>query len=159
MNQIEKLIAHEAIAQKLYQYCYSLDEKNWSALQACFAPEHVHNHGTYRGDRDGFLHFVKLAAERFQASHHSISNLVVELDEDNLTASSKAYFNAMHRIDGKKISEMYFFNNEIDEVDSDWLVAGIYEDRWVFRDNEWLIIERNAKHICERVEPVTPESL
>lgn len=159
MNEIESLLAREAITQQLYKYCRSIDQKDWQAVRACFAPEHIHSHGSYTGDLDGFIHFAQLVGDRMQVGHHSISNVLVELGDDELSASSKAYFNAVHRIKGEQISEMYFYNDDIEQVDSDWLVAGMYDDQWIFRDNQWLINGRNARHVWERVEAVTPEIL
>ncbi len=159
MNDIEKLIAREKIERQLYKYCRSLDQKDWQALRACFGEEHVHKHGSYTGDLDGFIHFAKQVGERMHVAHHSISNLMVDVGDDLLSATTQAYFSAVHKIDGSKISEMYFFTDDIEEVDSDWMVAGYYNDRWIFRDEKWLIVERNARHVWERLAPITPEIL
>ena len=159
MSDIDKLFARVKIEEQLYRYCRSIDQKDWDGVRSCFGAEHVHKHGSYTGDLDGFIFFAKPVVNGMHAGHHSISNLVVDVNDDLLSASSQAYFTAVHKIAGSQMAKMKFFTPEMQEVDTDWIVAGYYNDQWVFRDGQWLIVERNAGHVWERVEPVTPEAL
>ena len=66
---------------------------------------------------------------------------------------SESNFYAVHFVEAAHAANMHF---EAPAEDTDWLVAGIYADRWVKRDGKWMMIERVARHIWERVEPARP---
>lgn len=156
VNDIELLLAREQIKTQLYTYCKGVDSCNWAMVKSCFAPEHVHQHNAFTGSVDEFIGFASGTMGKVKASQHSIANMVINLSEDGLSASSEANFHALHIIEADNLPKMHFYKGIVAEgpsVETDWIVAGIYKDKWVFRDGGWLIIQRNASHTWDRVEP------
>lgn len=150
MTEIETLIATENIRKQLYLYCKAIDGKDWDFLRTCFGDEHVHQHGAFTGSADEFIGFARKTLAKIKVCQHSIANVLVEFSDDGLSAKTEANFSAVHLIEAAMAPSMHF---EAGNVDTDWIVAGCYHDRWVYRDGGWLIIERKAQHLWERIEP------
>ena len=156
MDPLAELVAREEIKKRLYTYCQSIDQGDWLTLRSCFGEEHVHNHGSYSGSVDGFVEHARRNLQPFSACQHTLSNLVVDFDDDGRSARSEVYFNAIHSMDGSKSKGTRFEPKDLGQG-IDWFVAGVYRDQWVLRDGHWLIIERNASHLWEKIEPKTPK--
>jgi len=158
MNEIDKLLALEAIRQQLYLYCQGVDRRDWPLVRSVFADEHQHSHGSFKGSADEFIKFVSKFMENIKTTQHSITNLLFDFSSDGLSASTYAYFNAVHFIEQHAVAAVKIGGSNIDveDKDTDWIVEGTYEDRWVFRDGQWLIVQRLANHTWERMEPANP---
>ena len=151
MNDAEMLVAHEKIRTQLYLYCQGIDKRDWPLVRSCFAVEHKHRHGSFAGSLDEFIGFASQVMGVITVSHHSIANVVVDLDDNGLAAKTEANFTAVHSIAADVETQDFFI--ETNGIATDWLVAGSYSDRWVFREGRWIIVERNAAHHWERLEP------
>lgn len=158
MNEIEKLVAIENIRLQLYLYCQGVDRRDWSAVRSVFADELEHSHGSFKGSADEFIEFASKFMKNIKTTQHSITNLLFDFSADGLSASTFAYFNAVHFIEQHAVATVKIGGTNIDaeDKDTDWLVEGTYDDRWVLRDGQWLIVQRLAKHNWERMEPAMP---
>lgn len=152
MEEIEELLAREKIKQQLYLYCKGVDQRDWALVRSCFGDEHQHHHGSFTGSADKFIEFAKPLMAMIKVTHHSIANVMVNFNEDGLAASSESYFSAVHLVEKPSLPHMPFYKEGMSD-DMDWAVEGSYADRWVYRDERWLIIERTAAHRWERIEP------
>lgn len=152
MNEIDQLLAREKIRTQLSLYCKGIDQRNWDLVRSCFGEGHKHHHGPFDGTLDEFVDFASGALKAIPVSHHSIANLIIEFGDDGKSATSEANFTAVHFIQAGAGAALSF---DTGEGDTDWIVAGTYADRWVCVDGQWLIIERNAGHQWERIEPST----
>lgn len=149
MNDIQTLLAKDKIKTQLSLYCKGVDQRDWDLVRSCFGDNHQHQHGAFEGSLDEFIGFASRSLSKIKISQHSLSNLMVTFSDDGLSAQSEVYFTAFHSIEGS--AEWSVF--EIHGQDTDWIVAGCYEDRWVCVDDDWLIVKRNARHNWERIEP------
>ena len=150
---LQKLVAQEKIKKQLYTYCKGIDTRDWVLVRSCFGEGHKHSHPPFVGTLDEFVSFASQNIKVIKTSHHSISNMVIDVSDDCLSASTDAYFTAFHLIEAGSATKLSFVT---DDVDTDWIVAGAYSDKWICQDGNWLIVEREARHIWERIEPAKP---
>ena len=149
MGIAEQLWAREQIRDRLQLYCKGIDRRDWSLVRSCFADDHVHSHGAFTGSPDEFVGFARSVLEKIPATHHSITNVHIELAADGLSATTEANFVAYHLIEAG--------HHEGTPVPTggkatDWIVAGRYCDRLEFRADKWLIVGRTAVHDWERFD-------
>ena len=149
MEIAEQLWAREQIRDRLHLYCKGIYRRDWLLVRSCFADDHVHTHGAFKGSPDDFVGFARSVLEKIPATHHSLSNVHIELAADGLSATTEANFVAYHLIEAG--------HHEGTPVPTggkatDWIVAGRYCDRLEYRTGKWLIVARNAVHDWERYE-------
>ena len=149
MNDIEKLIAKDKIKTQLALYCQGIDQRDWSLVRSCFGEGHHHKHGPFEGSLEDFIGFASNTISHLEVSHHSISNFIITISDDGLSASSQVNFTALHRISASVEEELTF---TIKGKDTDWTVAGSYSDNWICENGKWLIIKRVAQQNWQRVE-------
>ncbi len=87
--------------------------------------------------------------EKFPATHHSISNVLITLAEDGQSASTEANFIAYHRIEAGHHEGLPVPTGG---KATDWIVAGRYCDQMELREGQWLIVKRKGIHDWERYE-------
>ena len=150
MNEIEGLLAREQIRDQLSLYCQGVDGNDWELVRSCFADDHQHDHAPFKGSRDEFIEFASGVMKSVAVSRHSITNVIINLSEDGLTASSEANFTSIHFIEGSAGQGLSFASGD---EDMDWMVVGSYSDQWVLRDGKWLINRRKSTHHWDRIEP------
>jgi len=152
MNAQEKMLAREKIRTQLSIYCRAIDQRDWDVVRACFGAEHRHHHGSYEGSLDGFIDFAKVTMQTVSLSHHSLANVIIELSDDGQSATSEANFTAVHLI---KPEDDHAKRFDSGGGNTDWMLAGSYKDKWICRNEKWLIVERVGRHHWERLEPST----
>jgi hypothetical protein len=126
---VQGLIDHNAIVALCVQYATALDSRNWPLLRDCFEPDVVADYAGI-GRIDGYeaLEAVcRAALEPLQASQHLLGNHAVQVTGDE--ADGTTYFRAQHVRPGTPGGDNY-------------IVAGIYTDRFVRRDRGWRISRR-----------------
>jgi len=149
VNDIEELIAKDKIKTQLAVYCRGVDQRDWSLVRSCFGEHHHHKHGPFEGTLDEFIGFASNTLSNIEVSQHSISNFIITISDDGLSAHSHANFTAVHRIDASIDEDLTFV---IKGKDTDWTVAGSYADDWVCENGKWLIVKRVAQQNWQRVE-------
>ena len=143
MEVVEQLWKREKIRERLTIYCKAIDEKDWELLRSCFGPGHSHTHGPFSGDTEGFIEFAKDILENFVFTQHNLSNFLIELSEDGLSATSVCNFSAVHRTP-----------EDDDGAAVDMIVEGQYRDRLVCIDGDWLFTKRIGNNAWVRHDPV-----
>ncbi len=149
MNDIERLVAKDKIKTQLARYCKGIDTRDWAMVRSCFGEGHQHKHGPFEGTLDEFVGFASNSLSKIEVSQHSLSNFIITIGDDGLTAKSDVNFTAVHLISASITEDLTF--NIVGE-DTDWTVLGNYADEWVCRDGEWLIVKRVAGQHWQRVE-------
>lgn len=110
------------------RYCWALDDRDWKTLDDVFLPDAT----ALLGDsectgREAIVARCRAALEPLDASHHMVSNHVVEVDGD--TATSRCYLQAQHSRRGV-------------EGGDNWLLGGRYLDSLRRADGGWRIVRR-----------------
>ena len=156
MYTLEQLSAREEIRDILHRYCKGIDRRDWPLVRSCFADDHVHKHGDYEGPPDEFIGFASQTLGIIPGTHHSISNVHIELSDDGNSATTEANFVAYHYIEAGNPD---FHACHGSSKATDWTVAGRYCDTLERRDGAWIIVRRNAFHDWERSEEATGAAL
>lgn len=143
MDLVDQLWAREQIRERLFTYCKAVDQKDWRLLRKCFGDSHEHEHGSYKGDANGFVEFAKSKLGGLEYSQHSLSNILISFSEDGLSAKAECNFSAVHRT--KSAPGM---------PPCDWFVEGQYHDELVCEAETWLIIKRLGLNAWQRRESV-----
>ena len=147
---IEEMAAREEIRDVLHRYCKGIDRRDWALVRSCFADDHVHRHSTFVGSAEAFISFASVVLGTIPATHHSVSNVHFAFAENGLSVETEANFVAYHLIEAG--------HTEGTPVPTggkatDWIVAGRYCDRLEKRGGQWIIVQRQAWHDWERVDP------
>ena len=149
MDRSEELWAREQIRDRLHLYCKGIDRRDYELVRSCFADDHYHDHGGFKGTRDEFVAGAAGLLEKIPATHHSITNVHITFSECGTRASSEANFVAYHRIEAGHTEG---FAIPMNGKATDWIVAGRYLDQMELRDGTWLIIKRLGVHDWERYD-------
>jgi uncharacterized protein (TIGR02246 family) len=128
------LEARESIRELIYDYGRALDHRDFHAFAALFEPEQgtwVGGFGSATG-RDAIFALmderIGHAEEPVQpTSHHVFTNIEIEVDGGEATASTK-----------------WIFVTPSPEGAPTWRFLGHYEDRFVQRDGRWYFLRREA---------------
>jgi hypothetical protein len=126
---VQALLDHNAIVALCVQYATALDSRNWTLLRDCFESDMTADYAGI-GRLDGYEALegaCRAALDPLQASQHMLGNHAVRVDGDQ--ADGITYFHAQHVRPGTPGGDKY-------------IVAGIYTDRFVRRDERWRIAHR-----------------
>ena len=150
MDLLAQLAAREDIRDVLHRYCKGIDRRDWAMVRSCFGDDHIHSHGEFTGSPDEFIGFASAVLTTIPATHHSISNVHIDLADDGLSAATDANFVAYHLIEAG-----HFEGTPVPTGGqaTDWIVAGRYLDRFECRSGQWIIVRRQAVHDWERTDP------
>lgn len=121
-----------AIIDATIAYCWAIDRRAWNELEAIFLEDAYVDYSfvpAFNGV-EPVKAFVAKSLERLDATQHMISNHQVAADGDG--ARSRCYLHAQHTLRGCEGGENY-------------VVAGIYRDRWKRTDAGWRIAERHLE--------------
>jgi hypothetical protein len=137
----EHLIDDHAIRQVLYRYCRGVDRRDFELIRSCYHPDATCDHGTYRGDLDGFMSYLQGELPRFESTMHMLGNVLIDLDGDR--ARSEAYALAFHRLAATPT-----------KPERDFVVGFRYLDDLVRSEAGWLISRRRCIFSSGRLDPV-----
>jgi hypothetical protein len=135
------------IERLLVDYASAVDTKDWDRLDAVFTPDAVLDFRPVGGRTGSYLEMKPWLEKRmagFEALHHQIGNVRIDIDPAGLTASSQCYVRAVHghRVDGALV----FFE-----------IGGVYEDLAALvpadsregatdDDRRWRLVRRTLQH-------------
>jgi len=117
-------------AEVLGRYTTALDTKDWELLVECFTPECAFTASEMVLDgRDAIVEFMRPAHQHLDGSLHRLTNIRVQMGDDEMTATTASYLDAfiVHRAhrDGPTCQ-----------------VIGVYHDRLSRHDGTWRIADR-----------------
>lgn len=128
--RLQELFDKQAITEKLYEYCRSMDRLDEELGKNCFHADSVADYGEmFRGSGAGFVEMCMKAHPMFKSHAHQLANILIWLDGPD-RARSESYVDATLR----RIGE--------DGKPFDIRNLGRYVDEWERRDGEWRIAKR-----------------
>jgi 3-phenylpropionate/cinnamic acid dioxygenase small subunit len=129
------LVARSRIERVLIRYASALDGRDWPSLRSCFTEDAtVSYRGTVLQGVDEVVDHCSAALERYVATHHQLSNIVVEVDGDR--ARSVCSIRAEHLIDDATGRRIY-------------VVVGRYVDDLEQRHGSWLLTTRTLEGVWD----------
>jgi len=127
-DQINKLMAREAIRDCLFRYCRGIDRIDETSLRSAYWPDGTDQHGPYDGSASGFIDWALKFLPQTERNIHQIHNILIEFKEGG--AAVETYFSAFQRQPGA--------DGNMQQLD----MKGRYLDWFVERDGEWRILNR-----------------
>jgi hypothetical protein len=142
-SAIRELLDRQEIRDVLMRYCRGIDRLDMDLVKSCYHPDAYDDHGTYKGDVDGFCQAVRAGLAGCLATEHFLGNSLIEFRGGR--AASETYLVAYHRLPAMD-----------DGVERDLAFGGRYLDVFEQRNGgPWLIARRTVVHSWSRIDPVT----
>ena len=133
MTAQEKNVEREEIKQQLYRYCHAVDRIDYELGRSVFAEDAVVDYGpTYQGSGKGYIDtMLKTQHKMMLSTHHMVTNVLVEFNEDGTKAASEAYVSASCKYKNKAGKPSFTVEAHCRDI-----------DQWEKRDGTWLIVKR-----------------
>lgn len=133
MHSSQRLADIHDIQQNLYRYARGVDRRDWAQVRASYHPDAWDNHGSYKGDIDGFIASLEKRHANISRSMHQVSNILIEfIDEDSALVESA--FSCHQRVHDPVRPDASVDNHSI----------GRYLDHVTRRDGHWRIAQRDV---------------
>lgn len=130
-------------AQTVYAFAYGIDRRDWDGYRKIFvAPptEIVFDYESYHGrpasamNVDTWIGAVTPLFSGLDATQHSMSNPIVEMDDDGTAAQCRVYMQAAH----------FLWRDDLEaqtgSADPEFTIGGYYDDHLVLdADGRWRI--------------------
>lgn len=133
MDAIQEFLIKQTIKEKLYEYCRSMDRMDIPLGISVFAEDSQMDYGShFQGTGQEFVKWAAKTHKRnYLATSHQVTNCLIKINEDALSAASETYLHTLQltRPDKSGCSR---------EVH----VAARYLDFWVCQDGSWVIKKR-----------------
>ena len=137
---LERLLAKEAITERLLGYARGVDRLDLDLVRATFHPGAEADYGEmFRGTGEGFADFIGGCTSPMETHTHHLSNISVTVDGDR--AGSEAYVIVRTRTRGE------------DGTAHEMVSHGRYADEWERRAGEWRISRRRYLHSLDEAWP------
>lgn len=147
-QQLESLLARQAITDQIHRYCHAIDRCDLEMLSSVFHANSTHEHGSYQGSSAAFCGFAMDLLEKIDATQHIAGNVLIDIVSESL-AFSETYWISHHRIAAGIALPSAFADHNL-EIDEDVMIGGRYIDRFERRDNVWKIAHRTGIHDWQR---------
>ena len=131
-KELKKLMAKEAIREQIYTYCRALDRIDNELGYTIFTPEAEVDYGpTYKGTGRGFIDMMLDQHRGMVATHHMMTNIIINLNDDCTKASSETYMYAACKYKNKAGVATFTVEARCRDI-----------DKWELRDGKWQISKR-----------------
>lgn len=128
MVNLREILDRERIRELIYTYCRAADRGDLDLLRSIAWPEAQFEYGIFSGKRDAFIDFVGSFVSTIGATHHNVTNILIQTAGD--CAQSESYCIAVH-------GDVTHNDQVVDLV-----VYVRYLDRFECRDGEWRLSSR-----------------
>ena len=131
-DSLEGLLAVQAIRDVLSRYCRGLDRMDREMAEAVWHEGGTADYvGIYEGTGHGFIEWVWEAHAAMERHSHQITNVLVELGDDGVTATSES-----------AVTVVLWTRPDREGHQRELVGRGRYLDRWEKRDGRWAISHR-----------------
>jgi hypothetical protein len=138
---VEELLAERDIRRVLFLYCRGVDRRDFDLIRSCFHPDAYADYGSFTGDTDGFIAYLREEMARFTRTSHSLANIVIDIDGTHAVAES--YVTAFHRLPARP-----------NRPTRDFICGLRYIDRLEKRDATWALSDRRLAFEWGRLDAV-----
>lgn len=138
-----------AIYRQLVRYCRGVDRRDLELVRSTYHPDAYDDHGTYKGDVEGFLEFVKNEVHaRFRTTMHKLGQSLIEIDGDVAHAESYAICHHVMAEANPKAEVGAMATRDV----ADRVMGIRYLDRFERRGGEWRIARRELRWEWARMD-------
>jgi hypothetical protein len=142
MDDVQRLLDKQAIAEVLYRRARAGDRADAELAHACYHPGATERHGTFDGLATEFIDVVSWTRPRpgspIVGMQHVITNVLADF-----TGPDEAFVESYHVAYCQMTGGL------------DATIGGRYLDRFARRDGRWAIVHRDVIFDWSRVEPET----
>jgi len=142
--RLHALVAKDEIHRAVCDYIRGQDRLDPATQRSAFHDDAYVDCGVFAGSPDGYVAFAQGALARYEASHHLLGQIVIDVDGNR--ASGEVYFIAWHRL-GRGAEAMDVF------------ISGRYIDEYEDRGSGWKIAARREIMDWGRKVPAADEFL
>lgn len=128
MNDLDRLLARDAIRDACTRYMRGLDTLDASLQMSAFHDDAVVDFGFFAGAAERFVLFAQGVVSRYSKTFHVIAQSSIVFAPDG-SAGGDVAFIAWHRKDDEGRSD-------------DLMIAGRYLDSYAYRSGRWAIASR-----------------
>ncbi|WP_338760950.1 nuclear transport factor 2 family protein [Nocardia vulneris] len=132
MTDVNQLADRVAVTETVACFAWSQDLEDWDDLRAILADTVTMDVSEHLGmpsrelSADDFVAVSRAVLEGFQSTHHSISNVIVELDGDH--AAYRSFVVAYHHVPTDEVDWLVmrgFWHIDLQRIDNEWRLRRI----------------------------------
>ena len=140
-GDLKVLLAEREIRGRLLDYCRGIDTCALDLVVSVYHPDSFADYGSFQGTGSDFAQYATAALRaRYKSTQHTIGAPTFEWIDDS-TVTTETYVQAQH------------LRCDEDGNYLEWF-AGVYVDRFEYRDGSWRIAERRLLHTWDKVERI-----
>lgn len=138
-DELDGLLAREAIRRLKYTYVRAVDENDWNTLADCLVPEATATYGEHAAleGRDAIVEFLRgsTAARPRTRSVHRVTQPVIDLDgPDRATGTWVLSDTLVHHAEGDLVEGVGDYRDRYRRTADGWRIEHTgYERRYVLR--------------------------
>jgi SnoaL-like protein len=156
-ERLERIEDRQKIEDVIYRYCRSIDRNDLELFRTVFWEEAGFGGGVVSGVGDFAEPLMAALKLKYEVTHHSVGNILVDLRGD--LAFVESYATAYHRSfptresNASVLGLKWLKDEKISQNEAHDLVVGLrYVDRFEKRSGEWRITLRNLVFDWSQVE-------
>ena len=146
---IAEIQARQAINDGIYAYCRAIDRMDRQLLSTVFHPTGIAHYPNFTGTPSELADWLWTGHQARDMHSHQVTNIIVELDDNLMSAVSEAYVTAVlwRRDPGTELEQVIVPGHKTSATTwagTRWDNACRYLDRWSVKDGRWAIDERRV---------------
>lgn len=145
-HEIVQLVERERIYTVMQTYARGVDRREWNLVADSYHTDGYDDHGGYKGDIPGLIHWLKRRHESIEQSLHFLGNCLIDFTSND-TAISETYCVVYQRYgeEARETIRLWLGDEEVPENSrvSVELVCR-YVDRFERRRAKWRIAHRTV---------------
>ncbi len=134
----------DAITRPVYEFAYGIDSRDWVLYRSVFASEVTFDYESYhdrpatRMTPDAWITTVRQLFDGLDATQHSMSNPLVDIEPGATGARCRMYMQAAHFLDDEEFTIGGYYDDHLalDEVSGVWQIDAVKLTVWWRRGND-----------------------
>jgi hypothetical protein len=140
-DALQAMLDKHQLHELVLTYCRASDRRDFALIRTLYHDDAIDDHGAmFSGPVDEFVAWLPGAMAQFEATQHSISNALFEVEGDR--ANGEIYALAYHRTHPPDAQEI--------------VIGGRYLDRYERRNGAWKFVHRSLALDWCNVRAVDP---
>lgn len=140
----------EAITRRLYEYAYGIDGRDWDLYRSVFTDQIDVDFSSWNESPastvpvETWLAQVKPLFVGLDATQHSMSNPLVDIDASGTSARCRMYMQAAHFLNDWPEPEFTiggYYDDRLVRVGDQWQISAVTLNVWWRRGDETLMVE------------------
>lgn len=133
---------HERITRRVFEYAYGIDTRDFDLYRSIFDDRVDIDFSSYNGRvpsqmaADDWVAGVQPLFLGLDATQHSMSNPLVDMESDGSSAHCRMYMQAAHFLDGVEFTIGGYYDDRLVRRGRDWCIAGVTLNVWWRRGDD-----------------------